>query len=131
MKFKSTLLLFLLLLVVGTACQSSSTTVQTKLFYGVWKVDAFKFRQPDGRLKIMPGAYMGYPQYEFNKEGKRIKTLNEEPSPPPEIVAYQLKNDSIIYPNNPQLPGVQILKLTKDSLILRSEKLDWHLYRGE
>lgn len=129
MKDKNTLLLLLLLLI--TACQSSSTTVQPKLLYGVWKVDAFKFRQPDGRLKIMPGAYMGYPQYEFNKEGKRIKTLNEEPAPPPEMVTYQLKKDSIIYPENAKLPAVQILRLTKDSLILRSEKLDWHLYRGE
>jgi hypothetical protein len=82
-------------------------------------------------MKIMPGAYMGYPQYEFNKEGKRIKTLHEEPAPPPEIVAYALRNDSIIYPNNPKLPAVKILKLTNDSLVLRSEKLDWHLYRGE
>lgn len=118
------------LLIVITACQSSRSMVNTKLFYGIWKVDAFKFREGE-RMKIMPGAYMGYPQYEFNKEGKRIKTLHEEPAPPPEIVAYALRNDSIIYPNNPKLPAVKILKLTKDSLVLRSEKLDWHLYRGE
>ncbi len=118
------------LLIVITACQSSRSMVNTKLFYGIWKVDAFKFREGE-RMKIMPGAYMGYPQYEFNKEGKRIKTLHEEPAPPPEIVAYALRNDSIIYPNNPKLPAVKILKLTNDSLVLRSEKLDWHLYRGE
>lgn len=121
----------LLLPLLGLACySSSSTTIHTKLFYGVWKVDAFKFREGE-RVKIMPGAYMGYPQYEFNKEGKRIKTLNEQPSPPPEIVSYELRKDSLIYPENPKLPAVKILRLTKDSLILRSEKLDWHLYRDE
>lgn len=122
---------FVSLLLLGAACQSSrNTTIKTKLFYGIWKVDAFKFREGE-RMKIMPGAYMGYPQYEFNKEGKRIKTLNEEPAPPPEIVTYILRNDSIVYPDHAKLPAVQILKLTKDSLVLRSEKLDWHLYRGE
>lgn len=129
MNFYKTLLI-IALLIIGTACQPSRSMVNTKLFYGIWKVDAFKFREGE-RMKIMPGAYMGYPQYEFNKEGKRIKTLNEEPAPPPEIVAYALRNDSIVYPDNPKLPAVQILRLTKDSLILRSEKLDWHLYRGE
>ena len=122
---------FVGLVLVGLACNSSSkTTVRPKLFYGVWKVDAFKFRNGD-RMKIMPGAYMGNPQYEFNKEGKRIKTLNEEPAPPPEIVTYELRKDSIVYPKDSKLPAVQILRLTKDSLMLRSEKLDWHLYRGE
>ncbi len=122
---------FLAVLFFGMACTTSSTTtVPTKLFYGVWKVDAFKVREGD-RLRIMPGAYMGNPQYEFNTEGKRIKTLNEEPAPPPEIITYALRNDSIIYPENPKLPAVKILRLTKDSLILRSEKIDWHLYRGE
>lgn len=122
---------FLLLVLFGFACNSSSaTTIRPKLFYGVWKVDAFKFKEGE-RVKVMPAAYMGYPQYEFTKEGKRIKTLNEQPSPPPEMVSYRLRQDSIIYPEDAKLPAVQILRLTKDSLILRSEKLDWHLYRGE
>jgi hypothetical protein len=124
------LLFFSAVVCFAFACNSVRSTISTRLFYGVWKVDAFKFHEGE-RTRIMPGEYMGYPQYEFTKEGTRIKTLNEEPAPPPEKVVYELRNDSIIYPKNSKLPAVKILRLTKDSLILRSEKLDWHLYRGE
>lgn len=118
---------FLLLLV---ACNSSqSTTKNSKLkmkwLYGAWKVTAFRFN--DGR--VMPGEYMGHPQYEFSKEGLRTKTLNEEPAPPPEIVEYKIVNDSITYPTKPKYPAMKIARLTQDTLVLTNDKLSWFLHK--
>lgn len=120
--------LFILLFV---ACKTTNDTtpkdkgLNLEWFYGVWKVTAFRFH--DGR--VMPGPYMGNPQYEFDKDGKRTKTLNEEPAPPPEIVEYKLEGDSISYPNKPKFPGMKIMKLTQDSMVLRTAKLSWYLHR--
>lgn len=108
-----------------TKTTSNKKKIDLKLFYGVWKVTAFRFH--DGR--VMPGPYMGNPQYEFDKEGKRTKTLNEEPAPPPEIVSYKLEGDSISYPDKPKFPVMKIAKLTQDSMVLRNDKLSWYLHR--
>lgn len=123
MKYIKTALLLTLLGLM--ACQATKQTTPHPL-HGVWKVAFFRFQ--DGR--IMPGALMGYPQYEFTVLGNRIKTLNEEPSPPPDTVVYAMRNDSIYYPERPKLPAVKIIKLTSDSLILHNEKLTWHLYKA-
>ena len=118
---------FLIMLSCKTTKNSASAKKESELntFYGVWKVTAFRFN--DGR--VMPGEYMGYPQYEFTKEGYRIKTLNEQPSPPPDSVKYKIEGDSIKYPQNPKFPMMKISKLKKDTLVLSSEKLNWYLHR--
>lgn len=125
-------LLGLGLCIITLAACSTSRPVKTskkginmEWFYGVWKVTAFRFH--DGR--VMPGAYMGYPQYEFDRAGKRTKTLNEEPAPPPEIIEYKLKGDSISYPTKPKFPAMKIVTLTQDSMVLRNDKLSWYLHK--
>ena len=122
---KHTTTLGLILALCCMACQTSKLTTP-KALYGTWKVAYFRFT--DGQ--VMPGALMGYPKYQFTEDGKRIKTLDEEPAPPPEEVVYAVRNDSIFYPERPKLPPVKIDKLTSDSLILQSEKLTWHLYKA-
>lgn len=77
----------------------------------------------------MPGAYMGFPIYEFTQDGYRIKTLNTEPSPPPDTVAYQVIGDSIHYPKHPKYPRIKIQYIQKDSLVLSNDKLSWYLYK--
>ena len=112
------------------ACKSSNieriqnSPPDLHLFYGLWKVTAFRFI--DGR--VMPGEYMGNPEYEFTKEGKRIKTLNTDP-PPPESVEYKIDGDSIKYPNKPKYPAMKIAKLSKDTLVLSNNKLSWYLHK--
>ena len=77
----------------------------------------------------MPGEFMGNPEYEFTKEGKRIKTLNTDPAPPPESVEYKIQGDSIQYPNKPNFPAMKIAKLSKDTLVLSNNKLSWYLHK--
>lgn len=108
------------------ACQATKKNTSSKELYGSWNVAFFRFH--DGR--IMPGALMGYPRYDFTEDGYRIKNLNEQPSPPPDSVRYTVRNDSIFYPDRPKLPPVKIIRLTPDSLVLDSEKLTWHLYKA-
>ena len=95
------------------------------LLIGKWQVSTFEFR--NGR--VMPGAFMGYPQYEFTEDGYRIKTLNTEPSPPPDSIPYEVYGDSIRYPKHPKFPRMHIQFLQKDSLVLRNEKLTWFLHQ--
>jgi hypothetical protein len=123
--------LFFTFALLFTACKITDKTVKDAtaskmdLFYGQWKVIAFRFL--DGR--VMPGEYMGNPQYEFTKEGKRIKTLNTEPAPPPEAVDYKIEGDSIKYPNNPKYPAMKIARLIKDTMVLSNDKLSWYLHK--
>lgn len=119
------------LLLLLVACKTTNTTNSSKeglnldWFYGLWKVTAFRFH--DGR--VMPGVNMGNPQYDFDKEGKRTKTLDEEPAPPPETVDYILGQDSTIsYPNN-NFPSMKVIYLSQDSMVLATEKLNWYLHK--
>lgn len=128
MKLVLTLATLLLLLV---ACKTTDNTKSSKetlnldWFHGLWKVTAFRFH--DGR--VMPGEHMGNPQYAFDKEGKRTKTLNEDPAPPPESVDYVLGQDSTIsYPNN-NFPVMKVIHLSQDSMVLMTEKLNWYLHK--
>lgn len=127
---KSILTLSILLLLF-VACKTTNNggsqkeTLNLDWFHGLWKVTAFRFH--DGR--VMPGAYMGNPQYAFDKEGKRIKTLNEDPAPPPETVDYILGKDSVIsYPNN-KFPDMKVIHLSQDSMVLSNDKLNWYLHK--
>lgn len=119
--FGSSLLLF-------SACSTTKSGLNKsslKLFYGVWKVASFEFA--DGRK--MPGVFMGNPQYEFSEDGKRTKTLNTVPAPPPEIVEYVIDGDSIRYPNKPKFPAMKIELVSADSLVLSNAKLSWYLHK--
>jgi len=128
MKVVLTLTILLLLFVACKTTKNADSkkeTLNLEWFHGLWKVTAFRFH--DGR--VMPGAYMGNPQYAFDKEGKRIKTLNEDPAPPPETVDYILGQDSMIsYPNN-KFPAMKVLHLSQDSMILSNDKLNWYLHK--
>lgn len=106
----------------STTSSTKSKKIKTEWLYGNWKVVAFRFA--DGR--VMLGEYMGYPQYDFSKEGKRTKTLIEQPPPPPEIVEYKIEGDSIKYPNS-KFPAMKIERLSKDTLVLANDKLSWYL----
>lgn len=128
MKVVLTLASLLLLLV---ACKTTDNTNSKKdtlnldWFHGLWKVTAFRFH--DGH--IIEGVQMGNPQYDFDKEGKRTKTLNEDPAPPPETVDYVLGQDSTIsYPNN-NFPTMKVIYLSQDSMVLNTEKLNWYLHK--
>ena len=100
------------------ACQSS------KDLYGLWRVHYIQTKE-----QLITGKMMGNLQYEFTKEGKRVQTLDTIPKPPPDSITFKLGKKEISYPENPKLPTVKILKLTKDSLVLKSEKAEWHLYK--
>lgn len=113
------------LLLTACAVEGQLTRKQQKNFYGLWKVTAFRFH--DGR--VMPGEYMGNPQYKFDKENRRIKTLDEVPAPPPEVIEYRLKGDSIFYPTRPKFPAMKIVKLTADTMVLQNDKLSWYLHK--
>lgn len=131
---KKIFLPFCLFILLLTACKTTDNTlsknnnkkkIDKELLYGLWKVIAFRFE--DGR--VMVGEYMGFPQYEFRKDGQRIKTLMEEPSPPPETVGYTIKKDSVVYAAESKFPSMKIKKLTKDTLVLSNETLSWFLAR--
>lgn len=130
-KFMKSILVFSCVILLLAACKTTNNTNSQKevlnldWFYGLWKVTAFRFH--DGR--VMPGPYMGNPQYEFDKEGKRTKTLNEEPAPPPEVVDYLLGKDSMVsYPNN-KFPAMKVIYLSSDSMVLSNDKLSWYLHK--
>ncbi len=101
--------------------QRSQTAIKSELLAGRWKV-AF-IETADKRAS---GAEMGDPIYEF-ADGFRYKIF--ETPPHRDSVRYELKNDSIAYPDNAKLPTVKISKLTKDSLVLVSEKAVWRLFK--
>ena len=122
------ILLFCSGLLIFSACSTTKSSLKKsslKLFYGVWQVASFEFA--DGRT--MPGVFMGNPQYEFSEDGKRTKTLNTVPAPPPEVVEYIIDGDSIRYPNKPKFPAMKIDLISEDSLVLRNAKLSWYLYK--
>lgn len=110
------------------ACKSKLSTTQQpaafniELLYARWNVAYIA--TPD---RTTTGQEMGEPHYEFTRDGKRIKSFDSPPHS--EATRYEVRNDSIFYPENPKLPAVKIVKLSNDSLVLQSEKSDWHLYR--
>ncbi|MCH2023614.1 MAG: hypothetical protein MK207_14145 [Saprospiraceae bacterium] len=126
-----TSILTILLILFFIGCKSSkiekiqNRSTDINLLFGLWKVTAFRFN--DGR--VMLGEYMGNPEYEFTKEGNRIKTLNTEPAPPAESVEYKIEGDSIKYPQKPKFPNMKIVKLSKDTLVLSNKTLSWYLHK--
>jgi len=117
-----------MLLFIFTACKNgqngqsnSNPKIKPELLAGRWKV-AF-IETSDKRAS---GKEMGDPIYEF-ANGYRYKIF--ETPPHRDSVRYELKNDSIAYPDNAKLPTVKISKLSKDSLVLVSEKAVWRLFK--
>lgn len=123
------ILLFSFILIIS-ACGSSSRLFSKKdIDYLIGKWDVLAFRFHDGR--VMPAEYMGYPYYEFTSDGKRIKRLKEQPSPPPEVITYAIKADSIWYPDKPTFPAMKVEKFKNDTLVLTNHTLSWYLLRSK
>ncbi len=120
---------FILLAIVSlfVACQDGKNNqnqpkpIKPQLLIGRWKVACIETSE-----RRTTGAEMGDPVYQFAK-GFRYKSF--ETPPHRDSVRYELKNDSIFYPDNNKLPAVKISKLSKDSLVLNSEKATWRLYK--
>lgn len=87
----------------------------------LWDVESI-----DAAGKLISGAAMGDPRYEFTKDGQRIKSY--EIPPHSESVDYEIRNDSIHYKGEKDLPSVHIKELTDSTLILSHEKAEWKLY---
>jgi hypothetical protein len=109
------------------SCKSTSKAVQSKpkynldLLYRVWDVDSIIVGG-----KSASGYEMGDPQYEFTREGKRIKSFKVPPHS--ESVSFYIRNDSIHYSAEKALPSSAIVELTEKRLVLENEKAVWKLY---
>jgi hypothetical protein len=128
MKYKILFTITIVLTVCFNACQTKKNIVQPKpkinidLLYQIWDVESITL---DGG-KTSTGLDMGNPQYEFTRDGNRIKSYTNPPHT--EIVTFIVRNDSILYTTEKPLPPVAILELTADKMILKSEKAEWKLY---
>ncbi len=107
------------------SCKASQPTVKEEhieqFLYRKWQV-----RSIETAGQASTGKDMGDPFYEFTRTNERIKGY--ETPPHKETVRFERRADSIFYPDNPKLPAVRISKISKDSLILQSEKAIWRLY---
>ena len=110
-----------------TSCLSKKNVVQKpkldlELLYKVWDVENITVESG----KSISGVDMGDPQYEFTKDGKRIKSYKIPPHS--EFVTFIIRNDSIIYTGEKPLPASAIVELSAERLTLKSEKAEWKLY---
>jgi hypothetical protein len=109
------------------SCKSSENISKKQLglnlqqLYKVWDVDSMYVSG-----KVLSGAEMGDPQYEFTKDGQRIKSYVTPPHK--ESVSYFIRNDSIHYKSEKALPSSAIAELTDSTLVLKNEKTTWKLY---
>lgn len=101
--------------------EKATSAVDLDQLCKVWDVESI-----DAGGKIISGAAMGDPRYEFTKAGQRIKSY--EIPPHSESVDYEIRNDSIHYKGPKDLPSVLIKELTDSTLILSHEKAEWKLY---
>jgi hypothetical protein len=95
--------------------------INIELLYKVWSVDSMILGD-----KVVSGYELGDPQYEFTKDGQRIKSYTTPPHT--ESVNYFIRNDSIHYKSEKALPSSAIANLTDSTLVLRNEKAIWKLY---
>jgi len=123
---KKVFCLGIVLFIVACNPMNKLTKQNEKKVVGVWKMLALRFH--DGR--VMAGEFMGNPYYEFSEEGKRTKTLRTRPAPPPKVVEYKIKGDSIHYPNT-KYPSMKIKRLEQDTLVLANDKLSWFMARDK
>jgi hypothetical protein len=116
-------------LILFAACKGSeklgkkTAKLKIELLYKVWDVDSIIV---GGGGKAASGAEMGNPQYEFTKEGQRIKSFKSPPHS--EAVSFFVRNDSIHYSSEKALPSSAITALTDSTLVLKNEKAVWKLY---
>jgi hypothetical protein len=92
-----------------------------ELLYKVWSVDSMIVGG-----NALSGIEMGDPQYEFTRDGQRIKSFTTPPHK--ESVNYFIRNDSIHYKTEKALPSSFIAVLTDSTLVLKNEKAIWKLY---
>jgi hypothetical protein len=128
MKYQILFALFITFFFSLLSCQSTKNFTHSKskfdldLLYRVWDVETITVENG----KSISGKEMGDPQYEFTKDGKRIKSFTTPPHS--EFVIFTLRNDSIFYESEKPLPPTSIIELTKEKLTLKSEKAEWKLY---
>ena len=98
--------------------------IDIELLYRVWDVDSIIIGG-----KGADGVDMGEPQYEFTREGKRIKSYKIPPHS--EFETFIIRNDSIHYTGEKTLPSSAIVELTDKRLTLKNDKAVWKLYVKE
>ena len=98
-----------------------SVGLNIELLYKVWSADSMILGD-----KVVSGFELGDPQYEFTKDGQRIKSYTTPPHK--ESVNYFIRNDSIHYKSEKALPSSAIAILTDSTLVLKNEKAIWKLY---
>ena len=119
-------LLFVVAITLCMGCKSPEKLKQqniSKYLFQKWDV-AFIYTAN----RTTTGLEMGEPTYEFTTNYERIKAYTEPPKE--EKIKFQIKKDSLFYPENPKLPAMHIQKVTKDTLILHNDKINvtWHLF---
>jgi len=115
---------FLLLSFLLSCNSSKKLSIKSKFnldyLYQLWDVESIS---AGGRVST--GEEMGNPRYEFKKEGIRIKSYIEPPHS--ESVKFFIRNDSIHYISDKNLPSSAIIELSNEKLILKNEKAEWRL----
>lgn len=109
-----------------TSKKADTSPSTEEMVIGHWEMLAIRFH--DG--KVMLGEYMGFPHYEYTKNGKRVKTLRTQPTPPPDTVSYQIEADTVYYPNT-KLPAMTLTRLEADTMVLSNDKLSWFMARAK
>ena len=113
--------------VILSACKSSEkvtkkhSRINIDLLYKVWSIDSMIVGS-----NAVSGFDMGDPQYEFTRDGQRIKSFTSPPHK--ESVNYFIRNDSIHYKTEKALPSSLIAVLTDSTLVLKNDKAIWKLY---
>jgi hypothetical protein len=119
--------LVITILVAICACKSSEkltkkpSRLNLDLLYKAWDVDSIVVGE-----KIAIGFEMGEPQYEFTRNGQRIKSFKTPPNK--DSVGFFIINDSIHYKSEKPLPSSAIAILNDSTLVLKNEKAIWYLY---
>jgi hypothetical protein len=98
--------------------------IDISLLYGEWNVESIKTMDRE-----MSGQTLGLPAYKFSKDGKRTHTLKSIAKASAKVVKYEVSDSTIIYPENPKLPSVRIVRLTRDTLVLENAKVKWILFK--
>jgi hypothetical protein len=127
MKYQVLFALTIAFTVCLTSCYTKKNIIQKpkfdlELLYKVWDVESITVESG----KSISGVEMGDPQYEFTKDGKRVKSYKIPPHS--EFVTFIIRNDSIIYTGEKPLPASAIVELSAEKLTLKSEKAEWKLY---
>lgn len=113
--------IFMLLVVWSCRVQRG---IDIDLLYGEWNVETIKTMDRE-----MSGKMLGLPAYEFSKDGKRKHSLKSISKQEAKVIKYEVSDSTILYPENPKLPSVRIVRLTRDTLILENARVKWILFK--